>query len=157
MDNFGTLFQATDDGDECCYTNWELFGYKLSSKAANVLSVYLDDLEHEIICNPSFQKNGQILFRFTTGLGTNPQYVGKMGLRPLNNLVVWSEEVEIHDDFKGQGAGQLLLLMRITMCREFGFKHYWCSVSADNVRQQHILTKYGFVCDDETRIWKLKL
>jgi GNAT superfamily N-acetyltransferase len=77
----------------------------------------------------------------------------KFTLQALNSNIIWSMNLEVAYQLRGKGIGQALLNSRLAVCRKYVFKQYWCSVSADNVRQQHILTKAGFVQHNDTRIW----
>lgn len=167
--DFGKLYDLADPNGSDCKSNWQQFAEDFTSDLTKLL---LDNFAPNGIKVSHNENFGGHMWNFyvcrvhthdINGKSYEKPYIfnhqiGCMHLEPLNGDIIWSQSVNINDEFAGKGLGQNLLKLRIEAARVFGFKEYWCSVVETNERQKHILQKHGFVRAVEgQRIWRLVL
>ncbi len=162
-DDMGKWNNLSEDSDEC-ESHWQLFTYIVRDKTIELLTKILD---RSVTVSLNESARGGCMWNFYTTRKHTHDYqgtkypepytyneqIGCMALVPLNSEIIWSQAVYLGDKYRGVNLGQRLLDLRLLLCAEAGFKQYWCSVSEDNIRQQHILTKHGFTTIPGTRVW----
>lgn len=171
MDNsdFGKLYDLADPNGTDCKSNWQQFAEDFTISLEKLI---LKEFSPHGIKISSDENFGGHMWNFYVARVHTHDCIGKqyknpyifnhqigcMHLEPLNGDIIWSQSVQVNDEFTGKGLGQKLLQLRIEAARNFGFKEYWCSVVETNERQKHILRKHGFVRAVEgQRIWRLVL
>ena len=99
------------------------------------------------------------------------RFADRYGFYELNpfpgcNQICVSNHAFIHRGYRGEGRGQIQHQQRLVKAKELGYNFIVCTVKTDNVKEKHILEKYGWqrmACffntetENEIEIWGRQL